>query len=77
MTLRRARFGRSSDKLDRDIEQLELLIGDLEEEATRARRSSHPSFQRYREGWRNQTTILSAVDKAAPSGTELFRASGE
>ena len=27
----RARFGRSSEKLDRDIEQLELLIGDLEE----------------------------------------------
>ena len=30
--LRRARFGRSSDKLDREIEQLELLIGELEEE---------------------------------------------
>jgi transposase len=29
--LRRARFGRSSEKLDRDIEQLELLIGNLEE----------------------------------------------
>ena len=29
--LRRARFGRSSEKLDRDIAQLELLIGDLEE----------------------------------------------
>ncbi len=31
--LRRARFGRSSEKLDGDIEQLELLIGELEEEA--------------------------------------------
>src|SRR5664279_4150057 len=31
--LRRARFGRSSEKLDRDIEQLELLIGALEEDA--------------------------------------------
>src|SRR5919109_149934 len=31
--LRRARFGRSSEKLDREIEQLELLIGDLEEGA--------------------------------------------
>src|SRR3954465_14932550 len=31
--LRRARFGRSSEKLDRDIEQLELLIGELEGEA--------------------------------------------
>jgi transposase len=29
--LRRVRFGRSSEKLDRDIEQLELLIGELEE----------------------------------------------
>lgn len=29
--LRRARFGRSSEKIDRDIQQLELLIGDLEE----------------------------------------------
>jgi transposase len=32
-TLRRARFGRSSEKLDHEIEQLELLIGELEEEA--------------------------------------------
>src|SRR3954454_9392757 len=31
--LRRARFGLSSEKLDRDIEQLELLIGELEEGA--------------------------------------------
>lgn len=29
--LRRARYGRSSEKLDHDIEQMELLIGDLEE----------------------------------------------
>jgi transposase len=29
--LRRARFGRSSEKLDHEIEQLELLIGDIEE----------------------------------------------
>ena len=29
--LRRARFGQSSEKLDRQIEQLELMIGDLEE----------------------------------------------
>src|SRR5271167_4861569 len=29
--LRRARFGRSSEKLDREIEQLELILGDLEE----------------------------------------------
>lgn len=36
--LRRARFGRSSEKLDAQIEQLELLIGDLEE--TEAERSA-------------------------------------
>src|ERR1700692_3509299 len=29
--LRRARFGRSSEKLDREIEQLELVLGDIEE----------------------------------------------
>jgi transposase len=29
--LRRARFGRSSEKLDREIEQLELTLGELEE----------------------------------------------
>src|ERR1700683_3423562 len=29
--LRRARFGRSSEQLDREIEQLELLLADIEE----------------------------------------------
>jgi transposase len=29
--LKRARFGRSSEKLDRDIEQMELVLGELEE----------------------------------------------
>src|SRR5271156_7229595 len=29
--LRRARFGRSSEKLDNEIEQMELLLGELEE----------------------------------------------
>ena len=38
--LRRARFGRSSEKLDREIEQLELLLGDMEEsDAARQTRS--------------------------------------
>ncbi len=46
--LRRARFGRSSEKLDRDIEQLELLIGELEEEtgAAIARDAAHPGATR-------------------------------
>jgi transposase len=43
--LRRARFGRSSEKLDRDIEQLELLIGELEEDAAEkdARAAADPA----------------------------------
>jgi transposase len=34
-TLRRARFGQSSEKLDRQIDLLELVIGDLEEAEAR------------------------------------------
>ncbi|MGH7022553.1 MAG: IS66 family transposase [Caulobacteraceae bacterium] len=38
--LRRARFGRSSEKLEREIEQLELVLGDLEEgQGARAERA--------------------------------------
>jgi Transposase C of IS166 homeodomain len=36
--LRRARFGRSSEKLDREIEQLELLLGDIEKATPSGRR---------------------------------------
>jgi transposase len=39
--LRRARFGSSSEKLERDIEQLELLIGDLEEGQSQSAVRSH------------------------------------
>jgi len=43
--LRRARFGRSSEKLDRAVEQLELVIGDVEEDQaeTEARTEAAPS----------------------------------
>jgi transposase len=45
--LRRARFGRSSEKLDSQVEQLELTIGDLEEgeaeNAARATATAGPS----------------------------------
>ena len=34
--LRRARFGRSSEKRDRDIDQLEFLLGESEEEQAEA-----------------------------------------
>src|SRR5947209_17983990 len=37
--LRRARFGRSSEKLNSDIEQLELLIGEHEEAEDEVRAS--------------------------------------
>jgi transposase len=45
--MRRARFGRSSEKLDRDIEQLELAIGELEEGKSQqdAERENQPSAQ--------------------------------
>src|SRR3954471_22438260 len=36
-TLRRARFGRSSEKIDHEIEQLELLISDLAAQDASAR----------------------------------------
>src|SRR5262252_4809000 len=47
--LRRARFGRSSEKLDRDIEQLELMIGGIEEdqgESLERDKTSEPSAAR-------------------------------
>ena len=48
--LRRARYGRSSEKLDREIEQLELLIGDLEEgHAGRAEREQAAAPAPHRE----------------------------
>jgi transposase len=49
--LRRARYGRSSEKLDGEIEQLELLIGDLEEgdaESSERRHVVTPSLRRER-----------------------------
>src|SRR5690348_2550650 len=49
--LRRARFGRSSERLDRAIDQLELAIGDLEEgegeaRAAAAGRAGSPATRR-------------------------------
>jgi transposase len=56
--LRRARFGRSSEKLDGQIEQLELLIGELEEEeaAAEARRDAEPG---------NDTTAGTETNRAS------------
>jgi hypothetical protein len=43
-TLRRKHFGRSSEKLDHEVEQLELTIGDLEEsQAQSAARRGAPA----------------------------------
>ncbi len=44
--LRRARFGRSSEKLDREIEQLELLLGDVEESDAAAAGADRASRRR-------------------------------
>jgi hypothetical protein len=40
--LRRARFGRSSEKLDSEIEQMELLLGELEEGQAQGRAATVP-----------------------------------
>ena len=39
--LKRARYGRSSEKIEGEIEQLELLIGDLEEGGAESAGSNH------------------------------------
>src|SRR5258707_2227118 len=41
--LRRTRFGRSSEKLDREIEQLEMLLSELEE--VESERNPHAGLQ--------------------------------
>src|SRR6202047_5327661 len=46
--LRRARFGRSSEKLDRDIEQLELLIGELGEGGAEDKSRAQPGGDKAR-----------------------------
>jgi transposase len=58
--LRRARFGRSSEKLDRDIEQLELLLGDLEAGDAEA----------------TARAVRAGAEKPARSGTSAAVASG-
>jgi transposase len=53
--LRRARFGRSSEKLDREIEQLELILGELEEgvmEASERAAQVQPDAERGERGKR-------------------------
>lgn len=59
--LRRARFGRSSEKLDRDIGQLELLLGELEEgEAEAAARTVNAGGEKPA---RNGTSTTAAVGR--------------
>ena len=56
--LRRARFGRSSEKLDRSIEQLELLIGNLEEgqaESSERTEAAKPGAS-FAPGWERSQT---------------------
>ncbi|MGD9541202.1 transposase domain-containing protein, partial [Methylocystis sp.] len=55
--LRRARFGRSSEKLDRDIEQLELLIGDIEESDACPRKAKRMASCS-RRFWRRRRVML-------------------
>ena len=53
--LRRARFGRSSEKLDGEIEQLELLIGELEEGHAESLARNHAIQARIAPGQRERS----------------------
>ena len=69
--LRRARFGRSSEKLDREIEQLELLIGELEEEQAEEKARAtvvHRSDER-----KNSSRSIGATGGASMLGPALSR----
>ena len=73
--LRRARFGRSSEKLDHAIEQLELLIGELEADAGAVRRATLPAMPRRAPVKRREANIRSAsrcrhTCRARPSPTK-------
>jgi transposase len=54
--LRRARFGRSSEKLDRDIEQLELVLGELEEGVAESNERAARAQPDARSGGRRKNT---------------------
>ena len=58
--LRRARFGRSSEKLDREIEQLELLLGELEEGVAESKGNAEPAA--------NQERAMPAAGKSPQPG---------
>jgi transposase len=78
--LRRARFGRSSEKLEREIEQLELLIGDLEEvEAETAERMQPPeTLASAGAGWPAQCGgRMNPVRRALPAHLPRERAEHE
>ena len=66
--LRRARFGRSSEKLDHAIEQLELLIGELEADAGAAEaRDTAGDPDARQPGKRRETQTSGPQAAAAPS----------
>ena len=68
--LRRARFGRSSEKLDRAIEQLELAIGELEEsEALSA--ASHEVAAAHGQSGPVATLTIPRPSKSAPARKPL------
>jgi transposase len=54
--LRRARFGRSSEKLDSEIEQLELVLGELEEGVAESNERAARAQSDTKPGERRKTT---------------------
>ena len=78
--LRRARFGRSSEKLDREIEQLELVLGELEEgvaesneRAARAQPDAKPGERRKNHG--SQAVRSQAIARSSAARARGARAS--
>jgi transposase len=64
--LRRARFGRSSEKLDSEIEQMELLLGELEEGQAASAAGAVPSSKPSSPALLSQTEKTHPVRRALP-----------
>ena len=71
--LRRARFGRSSEKLDHDIEQLELLIGELEEDVAAQDARANDAGRQDRPQFPGQATPTQAAGPQAAAGPSAAR----
>ena len=72
--LRRARFGRSSEKLDREIEQLELILGELEEGVAESNACAEQAGRTTRDGGARQAEQPQGERPQAAAGASAARA---